>query len=171
MTIIFAILAAIAGAAAGWFASSLLFYAIALGLGASDMEGGLAMGAELERLNTLAERQGLPIVRMRMGINTGLVVVGTLGSAERMKYTTVGDAVNIASRLANLGNVADQAGEPQKNHYRLLVSGDTLRYLDDTHTVCSLGSFTLKGKQEPVSVYQITEGKENSRPEKSKATA
>ncbi len=45
MTIIFAILAAIAGAAAGWFVSSLLYYAIALGLGASDMEGGLAMGA------------------------------------------------------------------------------------------------------------------------------
>ncbi|MEX0344519.1 MAG: hypothetical protein AB3N20_06320 [Rhizobiaceae bacterium] len=45
MTIILAILAGIAGAAAGWFASSLLYYAIALGLGASDMEGGLAMGA------------------------------------------------------------------------------------------------------------------------------
>lgn len=45
MTIILAILAAIAGAAAGWFAASLLSYAVALGLGASDMEGGLAMGA------------------------------------------------------------------------------------------------------------------------------
>ena len=124
---------------------------------------GLAMGSQLERLNTFAEQHNLPAVRMRMGINTGSVVIGTLGSAERMKFTTVGDAVNVASRLANLDNVPSQPGEPKEGHYRLLVSGDTLSHLDDTYAARRLGSFTLKGKKEPVSVYEITEGAETTR--------
>jgi adenylate cyclase len=57
----------------------------------------LAMERELKRLNTVWQQEKLPTVEMRIGIFTGPVVGGSLGSAQRLKYTTVGDTVNIAS--------------------------------------------------------------------------
>ena len=63
------------------------------------VECALRMEQEMVRLNAKWQEQGLPTVRMRVGMNTGPVVAGSLGSAQRLKFTTVGDSVNIASRL------------------------------------------------------------------------
>ena len=59
----------------------------------------LAMEAEMRRLHAVWKQQGMPTARMRIGIFTGPAVAGSLGSAQRLKYTTVGDTVNIAARL------------------------------------------------------------------------
>ena len=59
----------------------------------------LALEREMARINENMKARGLPNLRMRVGIYTGPVVAGTLGSAERMKYTTLGDTVNTAARL------------------------------------------------------------------------
>ena len=59
----------------------------------------LAMERELKHLNTVWQQQDLPTVEMRIGIFTGPVVAGSLGSAQRLQYTTVGDTVKIASKL------------------------------------------------------------------------
>jgi len=59
----------------------------------------LAMKREIKRLNASWQERNLPTVNMRVGIFTGPVVAGSLGSTQRLKYTTIGNTVNIASRL------------------------------------------------------------------------
>ncbi len=123
---------------------------------------GLAMGRKLECLNRLWETTGLPTVYMRLGINTGLVVAGTVGSAERMKYTTVGDCVNVASRLESLHDTPTVGDS--KPACRLLVSEKTLHYLDDQYQAKPLGNLSLRGKSQPIAVYQITGGPTDVKP-------
>src|SRR5205823_11205713 len=59
----------------------------------------LAMGQELIMLNQSWQKKGLPMVSMRVGIFTGSMVAGSVGSSERLEYTVVGDSVNTAARL------------------------------------------------------------------------
>jgi adenylate cyclase len=56
----------------------------------------------IERLNEKRKAEGKLIVEFRIGANSGTVLAGNMGSEERMEYTVVGDAVNLASRLANV---------------------------------------------------------------------
>ena len=89
----------------------------------------LAMEKELKRPNTIWQRQNFPTVEMRIGIFTGPVVAGSLGSAQRLQYTTVGDTVKIASRLESFDKDLvdpDLADSP----CRILIGETTLRYLN-----------------------------------------
>ncbi|MGH2901242.1 MAG: adenylate/guanylate cyclase domain-containing protein, partial [Solirubrobacteraceae bacterium] len=65
----------------------------------------LEMSSTLARINASYRERALPTVAMRIGINTGAVVAGSLGSADRLKYTVVGDAVVVAQRLEALDGV------------------------------------------------------------------
>ena len=65
----------------------------------------LAMGVALVQMNRDWEAAGLPHISMRVGIATGEVVAGCLGSAQRMKFTTLGDIVNTAARLETYTSV------------------------------------------------------------------
>jgi len=89
----------------------------------------LAMEKELKRPNTIWQRQNFPTVEMRIGIFTGPVVAGSLGSAQRLQYTTVGDTVKIASKLESFDKDLvdpDLADSP----CRILIGETTLRYLN-----------------------------------------
>lgn len=90
-----------------------------------------------------------PIVydaRVRMGLNTGEMVVGNMGSAGRMNYTIMGDAVNLASRL-------EGANKPYGTY--IMISEFTYRQAKDFIEVRELDSLRVVGKTEPVKVYEL----------------
>ena len=115
----------------------------------------LEMGTTLARINAAYAARDLPTVAMRVGVNTGPVVAGSLGSADRLKYTVVGDAVVVAQRLESLDGVAhDFDASP----CRVLISGETARHLDGGFELEALGARALKGKDEPVEVFRVLRG-------------
>src|SRR3989454_8680331 len=83
--------------------------------------------------------------RVRIGINTGLVVVGAIGRDLRMDYTAVGDTTNLAARMLNLA----QPGQT-------VITAHTQRLTDGFFLLADLGEFSVKGKSEPVRGYAVT---------------
>jgi adenylate cyclase len=114
----------------------------------------LAMERELERLNTDWQQQKLPTAEMRIGIFTGPVVGGSLGSAQRLKYTTIGNTVNVASRLESYDQ--DRFDPDFANRScRILIGEQTLRYLNHQFETKRVGEAVLKGKDEPVTIFRV----------------
>ncbi|MEN6616713.1 MAG: adenylate/guanylate cyclase domain-containing protein [Syntrophorhabdus sp.] len=116
----------------------------------------LEMGSETERLNEIFEGRNYPRAFTRMGIYTGPIVAGCLGSSERMEYTVIGDTVNIASRLEGFGkNVIAEDDRP----YRVMIGEATFNCLEGRFVTVNVGSVALKGKEDRVNVYQVIPGK------------
>lgn len=110
------------------------------------VEAGLRCLEELDRINPSLARLSQQPLSMRVGIHTGMVVVGNLGSDERFDYSMIGDAANLASRLEGLGKVFRSP---------ILVSGATW----DRCTVAygrEVGTVRVVGRSEPVRVFQPT---------------
>lgn len=114
----------------------------------------LAMRDAIAQLNERNSEQDLPPVRMRVGIASGEMVVGFLGTSQRMKYTTIGDTVNTAARLESYGKELPP-GDAAEGDCRILVTEATVRYLGDGYRVESVGSLELKGKSKMVNVYKV----------------
>jgi Adenylate cyclase, family 3 (some proteins contain HAMP domain) len=104
------------------------------------------------RVNAMMCASGLPTLRMRVGICTGPVLAGSLGSAERMKYTTLGDTVNTAARLESFSKELDLRHLADAT-CRILISESTLRLLGDRFETLRVGELELKGKQEKISAH------------------
>ena len=114
----------------------------------------LAMDEEMVRLNRVMMEQGLPMLRMRVGIYTGPVVAGSLGSADRLKYTTIGDTVNTASRLESFDKDLTLP-HLETSPCRILIGETTLRYLDEQFATQKVGELSLKGKDEKITAYCV----------------
>jgi adenylate cyclase len=114
----------------------------------------LAMGVALEQMNRDWQAAGLPHISMRVGIATGEVVAGCLGSAQRMKFTTLGDIVNTAARLETYGK-DDPAVTAPDAISRVLISEETVRRIGGSFIIKDVGRLKLKGKETEVTVYRV----------------
>jgi len=111
----------------------------------------MAMGTRLADLNSRWKEQNLPTVRMRVGIFTGHLIGGCIGSRrQRIEYTVTGDTVNIASRLESFNKQFDS-----ENICRILIGESTWRYSCEQFLCRELGSMELRGKGQRVEVYQV----------------
>ena len=113
----------------------------------------LAMRESLDKINEKCSEQGLPNLRIRIGICTGSVVAGCLGSSMRMKYTTIGDTVNTAARLESLDK--QSFGSNLGGDCRILIADSTRQMLGNRFRLTPAGTFDLKGKKQPVQVFSV----------------
>jgi adenylate cyclase len=106
----------------------------------------IAMMDELRRWNAQRTAEGKAPVDIGIGLNTDSVVSGNIGSRKRMDYTMIGDGVNLASRLES---ACKQYGA------HILISEFTYRQLRGTYRVRELDLVVVKGKTQPVAVYEV----------------
>lgn len=106
----------------------------------------LDMIARLRELNADWERRGLQRLDLGIGINSGPMVVGNMGSRDRLAYTVMGDAVNVASRLEGLS----------KEYGTQLVIGEATKIeAGQAFAYRFLDIVAVKGRMEPVAVYEV----------------
>ena len=112
----------------------------------------VAIQNQISTLNEALAREGQPRLCMRIGIHSGPVLTGSLGSSKRLEYAVIGDTVNCASRLESLEK------DRHQGMVRILVSGET-QYLLETlppHVTSeSWGTVLIKGRLEPLEVIEL----------------
>lgn len=108
------------------------------------MQTGIAM---LERLSAIQDdfkERGWPEIRIGVGLNSGMMSVGDMGSKFRRAYTVLGDAVNLGSRVEGL----------TKNYGVDIIAGEATLALLKDYTFRELDLVRVKGKEEPVAIYE-----------------
>lgn len=115
----------------------------------------LAMRAELARLNSAWKARGWPEIAIRVGIHTGPVSAGCIGSTERMAYTVIGDTVNTASRLESYDKSVTGVTEDEQ-YCRILIGQPTLELVGARYDVWPLGEISLKGKAQGIKVFGVS---------------
>ena len=101
------------------------------------------MRDRLEEFN--AERKEGPLLKIRIGINSGKAVAGEIGSINKKEYTVLGDTVNTASRLES------SVARPMT----VVIGENTYHAVKDQFDCRSLGNATLKGKEKEVAVFEV----------------
>jgi class 3 adenylate cyclase len=126
----------------------------------SATEAALAIQRAVTSLNEELKQEGLPAMELRIGIHSGAVLAGSMGSSERLEYAVIGDTVNCASRLESLEK------ERHDNLCRVLISDETRDLLDQEVTATDeewirrliwmdWGSMKVKGREEPLRIWEL----------------
>jgi adenylate cyclase len=112
-------------------------HAVRAALGMLDALGGL---------NARWAAEGRPQLEIGIGVNSGDMVAGNIGSDQVMSYTVIGDAVNLGSRIESLN---------KEYGTRLIISDGTRAQLKGRYDMKPLGTVTVKGKSEPVAIFEV----------------
>ncbi|MEW5848276.1 MAG: DAHL domain-containing protein [Myxococcota bacterium] len=120
------------------------------------VRGALAMSDALRQLNLRRVREGLVLIRAGIGVNSGRVMLGTIGGCERMDCGVVGDAVNLASRVEGLTKVYGT---------ELLITQATRERLRDParFSMRTVDRVLVKGAENPITVYEVWNPRDPSR--------
>ncbi|PJZ85002.1 adenylate/guanylate cyclase domain-containing protein [Leptospira harrisiae] len=112
----------------------------------SSIEAALRMRDKLIEFNKGRGTVKKPIIQIGCGINTGYVIAGQIGSADKMEYTVIGDSVNLASRVESLN---------KETHTDILITETTYQEIKSDYHVLSMGEIELKGKSKAQKVYAV----------------
>ena len=106
----------------------------------------LDMRARLQELNGKWEAEGRKTLAIGIGLNTGIVNVGNMGSSKRFAWTVMGDPVNLASRLEGITKLY---------HVQCVVSESTYLAAKDHYVFREIDRIRVKGKEVPVTIYEL----------------
>ena len=106
----------------------------------------LDMQKRLAALRPKWKKEGRPALEVRIGINSGTMIVGNMGGRDRFDYTVIGDSVNLASRLE---------GANKQYGSKIMISDFTFQHVKGQVTVRELDLIQVKGKTEPVKVWEL----------------
>ncbi len=104
----------------------------------------IEMQIEVGQFNAEQKQLGKPEIKIGIGINSSAVVVGNIGSDQRMEYTAIGDGVNISSRL-----------QGKASGHQIIISKSTCEQLADRIPTKELEPMMVKGKSVPIDVYEV----------------
>jgi PAS domain S-box-containing protein len=110
------------------------------------VKAGIAMLKELYEYNISRNRPDCPPLQIGIGINTGSLMLGTVGGQSRMDSTVISDAVNLASRVENL---------TKEYGVSMLITQNTFIELNDIYDLRLIDRVTVKGKSQMVTVYEV----------------
>ena len=108
---------------------------------------GYDMLKRVEELDETWEKEGKPVIKIGVGINTGEVFVGNIGSEKRMEYTVIGDTVNLASRLESYNKTYKT---------QILISSATYEKSKEFISVNKISDVEIRGKAERMDIYEVT---------------
>ncbi|HXT62369.1 MAG TPA: adenylate/guanylate cyclase domain-containing protein [Pyrinomonadaceae bacterium] len=111
------------------------------------VECGLAMLDEVERMNEDWKGSGRPVVKIGVGIHTGLATCGVVGAERRLEYTVIGDTVNLSARLES---TTKEFSVP------ILISEPTAKLVGDYFDIRPLGEVKVKGKTQNTTVFTVS---------------
>ena len=117
------------------------------------VDAALEMIVELRRLNERWTAEGRPSLDIGIGVNTGPMIAGNIGSEAIMSYTVIGDAVNLGSRLESLN---------KEYGTRIIISEATRDSLPPKYAFRALGDVVVKGKTKPVAIFEVVGPKETT---------
>jgi len=100
----------------------------------------------LSEFNQRQRSQGKPRLETRIGIHTGIAVIGNVGTADRLEYTALGDIVNIAARLEQLNKDC---------RTRILVSSAVAAAVSDSFALRRMGEVSLKGRKQAIEIHEL----------------
>ena len=112
----------------------------------------LEMEAAMQRLNAAWAVTGLPQGGLRIGLHTGELVAGSLGTGARMEFCLLGDTANVGARLEQLGK---SFADDKRDYCTIVVGGPTWARLGSAFPGRKLGEFPLRGRSHPMTAYRI----------------
>ncbi len=118
------------------------------------VEAALEIAAKIADMRERAATRGDHAFDIKIGVNTGPVVVGNVGSDKRYNYTAVGEAVNIAARLESL---------PGVYNCRIVIGPETATKVSDRFELREIDAVTVKGKAEPLRIFEPLAGTKEAR--------
>lgn len=111
-----------------------------------ELNASIRQNPEFESVVIMADKKGVPVIDIGIGLNTGVAIVGEMGSSGRSDYTVIGDPINLGSRLESLCKYYNS---------KLNISHFTKAQLRGEYILRFLDLVTVKGKSEPVEIWQV----------------